>query len=172
MNTFELNNVRKDDIINSQLKKTSPVVEVFSALVNGESLEKFGKTGDKAVAYIKSLGEKAMNGDTNAISELNTIRRFVIEAPVMEELNSLTYSVLTPTSALMKASSAKSPSMTVNILVLKLTTVTLCSLLLLLKPTLLPVSPSPVVILLTIVGLLSAICLRKTRVSGESRLTF
>lgn len=89
MNTFELNNVRKDDIINSQLKKTSPVVEVFSALVNGESLEKFGKTGDKAVAYIKSLGEKAMNGDTNAISELNTIRRFVIEAPVMEELKLL-----------------------------------------------------------------------------------
>lgn len=90
MSIFELNNIRRDaDFDNSKIRKGSPVVEVFNALVNGESLERFGKTADKAVAYIKGLGERAENSDPVAISELNTIRRFVIEAPVMEEIRML-----------------------------------------------------------------------------------
>ena len=90
--TFELNNVRRDSdtVFNgNEITKYSPVVEVFSAMVNGESLEKFGKKADVAVNYIKGLGNRANNGDFNAISELNTIRRFVIEAPVMEEMKLL-----------------------------------------------------------------------------------
>lgn len=86
---FELNNVRKDNVYNGKITKHSPVVEVFAAMANGESLERFGKKADKAVDYIKSLGVKAENGDFNAVSELNTIRRFVIEAPVMEEIKLL-----------------------------------------------------------------------------------
>lgn len=86
---FELNNVRKDNVYNGKITKHSPVVEVFAAMANGESLERFGKKADKAVDYIKSLGMKAGNGDSNAITELNTIRRFVIEAPVMEEIKLL-----------------------------------------------------------------------------------
>lgn len=90
MNTFEMNNVRKDsDIYNGKVNRHSPVVEVFAALTNGESLDRFGKTADKAVAYIKNLGERAENGDYNAVAELNTIRRYVIEAPIMEELKLL-----------------------------------------------------------------------------------
>lgn len=89
MSIFELNNIRRDTIVNGQLTKYSPVVEVFSAMVNGESLERFGKKADVAVNYIKGLGNRANNGDYNAISELNTIRRFALEAPVMEEMNLL-----------------------------------------------------------------------------------
>lgn len=90
MNTFEMNNVRKDsDIYNGKITKHSPVVEVFAAMVNGESLDRFGKKADVAVNYIKDLGNKADNGDVSAIAELNTIRRFVIEAPVMEEIKLL-----------------------------------------------------------------------------------
>ena len=90
MNTFELNNLRKDaDYFNNKFTKSSPVVEVFSAMVNGQELSKFGKTADKAVAYIKDLGSRAENGDFNAIAELNTLRRFVVEAPVMEEIKLL-----------------------------------------------------------------------------------
>lgn len=90
MNILELNNVRKDtEIVNAQLTKYSPVVEVFSALVNGESLERFGKRADKAVEYIKGLGTRANNGDYNAMSELNTIRRYVIESPILEEMKLL-----------------------------------------------------------------------------------
>jgi len=88
--TFEMNNVRKDsDIFNGKFTKTSPVVEVFAALVNGESLDRFGKKADVAVNYIKDLGTRCENGDMMAVSELNTLRRFVIEAPVMEELKLL-----------------------------------------------------------------------------------
>lgn len=88
---FELNNIRRDSgvAINSQLSATSPVVEIFAAMTKGEDLERFGKQGDAAVKYIKGLGERAVNGDYSAIAELNTIRRYVIESPVMEELKLL-----------------------------------------------------------------------------------
>ena len=88
--TYELNNLRRDsDIFDGKFNKYSPVVEVFSALVNGEELSKFGHKADKAVSYIKELGERAENGDFNAVAELNTLRRFVIESPVMEEIKLL-----------------------------------------------------------------------------------
>lgn len=88
--TFEMNNIRKDSAIyDGQVTKTSPVVEVFAAMVNGSELSKFGAVADKAVAHIKSLGEKAEAGDPSAVAELNTIRRFVLEQPVMEELKLL-----------------------------------------------------------------------------------
>lgn len=88
--TYELNNLRKDaDIFDNKFQKTSPVVEVFSAMVNGQELSKFGKKGDAAVAYIKELGTRAENGDGLAIAELNTLRRFVVETPIMEEIKLL-----------------------------------------------------------------------------------
>lgn len=91
MNTaYELNNIRKDaDIFNGKFNKFSPVVEVFSAMVNGEPISKFGAKGDKAVSYIKELGSRAENGDFSAVAELNTLRRFVIETPILEEIKLL-----------------------------------------------------------------------------------
>lgn len=88
--TYELNNLHKDsDTFSGKFNKKSPVSEIFSAMVNGEDLSKFGKKADAAVAYIKELGSRAENCDYVAISELNTLRRFSIEAPVMEELKML-----------------------------------------------------------------------------------
>ena len=88
--TYELNNIRKDaDTFSGAFHKKSPVVEIFAAMVNGESLDRFGAKADKAVAYIKELGRRSENGDMSAVSELNTLRRFVIEAPVMEEMKLL-----------------------------------------------------------------------------------
>lgn len=92
MSIVEMNNIHKDtnNVINGHIvTKASPVVEVFSAMVNGESLEKFGKKADIAVEYIKDLGSRAINGDTTAVSELNTIRRIAIEAPIMQEMKLL-----------------------------------------------------------------------------------
>jgi len=88
---IELNNVRKDAnyITNAdaqRLHSHSAIVEVFSAMANGEEISKFGVVADKAVKHIKSLGERAESGDTSAIAELNTIRRYVIEAPVLQEM--------------------------------------------------------------------------------------
>lgn len=88
--TYELNNLRKDaDLFDGKFNRTSPVVEVFSAMVNGQELSKFGAKADKAVTYIKDLGSRAENGDGYAIAELNTLRRFVIETPIMEEIKLL-----------------------------------------------------------------------------------
>lgn len=91
MNTFEMNNIRKDsEICNGKVRKHSPVVEVFAAMVNGESLSKFDeKIANLSVKHIKNLGVRADNGDINAAIELNAIRRFVVEAPVMEEIKLL-----------------------------------------------------------------------------------
>ena len=87
--TFEMNNERKTANPNAELKAKSPVVEVFAAMAKGESLDRFGKKADAAVAHIKTLGERAANGDFGAISELNEIRRFVIEPLLMEEIKLL-----------------------------------------------------------------------------------
>ena len=87
--TFELNNERKTVNPNAKLNAKSPVVEVFAAMANGESLDRFGKKADEAVNYIKGLGERAANGDFGAISELNEIRRFAIQPLLMEEIKML-----------------------------------------------------------------------------------
>lgn len=88
--TYELNNLRKDaDAFDGKFNKFSPVVEVFSAMVKGEELGKFGAKANKAVNYIKELGNRAENGDYTAVAELNTLRRFVIETPILEEIKLL-----------------------------------------------------------------------------------
>lgn len=87
---YELNNIRKDnDAFSGKFTQHSPIVEIFSAMVNGSDLNRFGAAADKAVKYIKELGVKAENGDSAAISELNTLRRFVIETPILEEIRLL-----------------------------------------------------------------------------------
>ena len=86
----EMNNVRKDsDLFAGTFTKNSPVVEIFAAMVNGEELSRFGAKADKAVNYIKDLGSRADNGDPVAVAELNTLRRFVVETPIMEEIKLL-----------------------------------------------------------------------------------
>ncbi len=90
MYTIEMNSVRKDaDFVSGNIKRTSPVVEVFSAMAYGEDISKFGKKADKAVEYIKSLGTKAKAGDQSAISEINSIRTFVIEPLLLKEIQLL-----------------------------------------------------------------------------------
>ena len=88
--TFELNNAHRDaDYASGNIKKTSPVVEVFSAMVNGEELSRFGAKADKAVNYIKDLASKAKDNDIAAIAEINSIRREMIEMPVLQSMKLL-----------------------------------------------------------------------------------
>lgn len=86
--TIELNAARKDSdyIQNRELNAKSPVVEVFSAMVEGKTLPNLGDRTDKAVKYIKDLGAKSAAGDFTAMAELNAIRRYTIEPLVDEEL--------------------------------------------------------------------------------------
>ena len=87
--TYELNNLRKDsDFLNREMRATSVISEVFSAMVNGNDVGAI-KGADKAVKYIKELGARAENGDFGAVAELNTLRRFVIETPLLKEMKLL-----------------------------------------------------------------------------------
>lgn len=87
--TYELNNLRKDsDYLNREMRATSVVAEVFSAMVKGNEVGAI-KGADKAVKYIKELGSRAENGDFGAVAELNTLRRFVIETPLLQEMRLL-----------------------------------------------------------------------------------
>lgn len=84
--TIELNSARKDiPVVNPGIHRDSPVVEVYSAMASGDSLERFGAKGNKSVDYIKGLGERAQNGDFSAVSEINQIRREILEPLVVEE---------------------------------------------------------------------------------------
>lgn len=92
--TYELNNIQRDSdfAINPKLNKKSPVAEVFSAMVFGKNLDSLALNTakvDGAVDYIKNLGVRAGNGDFNAVAELNTLRRWAIESPIMQEIKLL-----------------------------------------------------------------------------------
>lgn len=86
MNTsFEMNNARKDSDITlaNEIKQTSPIVEIFSAVAQGKDTSKFGKKTDVAMTRIKELGENALAGDYRAMAELNTIRKVIVK-PLLE----------------------------------------------------------------------------------------
>lgn len=88
-NIFEMNTVNnvKDTAGASKVKSTSPVVEVFSALIQGKSVSGMdGKVVDKSVAHIKELAGRSIDGDSQAVSELNAIQRFAIEPKLIEAI--------------------------------------------------------------------------------------
>lgn len=88
--TFELNNARKDsNFVSGQIKANSPVVEIFSAMVQGKDLAPYGAKADKAAKYIMELNSKAAEGDFTAAAELNSIRRLMVEPLLKEEIKLL-----------------------------------------------------------------------------------
>lgn len=88
--TFELNNEIKDtNFVSGKINEKSPIVEIFSAMANGKDLSPYGKKADAAAKYIKELNSKASMGDVTAKSELNEIRRFVMQPILMQEIKLL-----------------------------------------------------------------------------------
>ena len=72
------------DVNTGRVKQDSKIVEVFSALTEGRRPEVDDKTKDKSVATLKELSSKAIDGDTAAKSEINSIIRFSIEPKLLE----------------------------------------------------------------------------------------
>lgn len=89
--TFEMNNVRRDSDIalTNEIKHSSPIVEVFSALTDGKDTSKYGKKTDAVVNKIKELGEGIANGDAKSLAELNTIRKYSVEPFLTAEIQNL-----------------------------------------------------------------------------------
>ena len=93
MRTYEVNEMTScvKDHVNKNLRSSSPIVETFAAMVKGESVDNIKdsngvKCGDRCVTAIKELNERAGNGDTSAISEINTIRSYVVNPLLLEEI--------------------------------------------------------------------------------------
>lgn len=88
--SFELNNARNDaNFASGKVTANSPVVEIFSALVDGKDLSNFGAKADVAVKYIKELSEKAQNNDISAMAEINEIRKFAMQPRLLQEIKLL-----------------------------------------------------------------------------------
>lgn len=89
--TFEMNNVRRDSDIalTNEIKHSSPIVEIFSALTDGKDTSKYGKKTDAVVNKIKELGEGIANGDAKSLAELNTIRKYSVEPFLTAEIQNL-----------------------------------------------------------------------------------
>ena len=66
------------DVNTGRVKQDSKIVEVFSALTEGRRPEVDDKTKDKSVATLKELSSKAIDGDTAAKSEINSIIGFLL----------------------------------------------------------------------------------------------
>lgn len=81
--SVELNSVQPEHTYTEK----SPIVEIFSAMVNGKDTSKFGAKADKALGYIKKLGADALAGDGRAKVELNQITSILIQAPLLQRLN-------------------------------------------------------------------------------------
>lgn len=87
---IELNNERKDsNFVSGKVTGKSAVVEIFSAMTAGKDLAPYGKKADVAAKYIRELSSKASNGDMTAVSELNEIRRFVMQPVLLKEIKLL-----------------------------------------------------------------------------------
>lgn len=86
-NIYEINmkNIERD-VDTLRITKRSPIVEVFSALVQGEKPSVKGEVIDASVKTIKEMCSKAIDGDPVARSEINTIIRFAIEPKLLERI--------------------------------------------------------------------------------------
>lgn len=82
--SIELNNVRKSEVEIGNKKAFDKVVEICSALFAGEDVSKYGKDVDSVVSKISKLGQSAADGDARAVSEINTIVKYIIQPKLLE----------------------------------------------------------------------------------------
>ena len=82
-----------NQLVNNKVrsKKNSKDVEIFTALVSGNDLSKYGKDVDATIEKVKKLGDMALNGNfmqqIQAKAELNSVRELSINAPLQKRLS-------------------------------------------------------------------------------------
>lgn len=88
-------NIEINSTMNSEVKKydsnrnAKENVEIFSKMIKGDDVSKYGKKVDNIAKYISNLGSAAVGGDVKAQSELNAIRTIMVQAPLLERLRLL-----------------------------------------------------------------------------------
>lgn len=81
--------VELNSVVNNKLKNGTPNenVEIFSKIVWGKDTSKYGKKVDDVVDGVKALADRAMNGDTEAKAEINSITTVTLQQPLMQRLS-------------------------------------------------------------------------------------
>lgn len=64
-------------------------VEIFSKMIKGDDVSRYGKKVDQIAKFMSDLGSAAVSGSTKAQAELNAIRTIMIQAPLLERLRLL-----------------------------------------------------------------------------------
>lgn len=80
----EINRLVNDKTRNS---KPSEAVEIFTKIVYGKDVSKYGKKVDDVMNNIVTLAKAAQDGNLQAKAEINAIRKITIEQPLMKRLS-------------------------------------------------------------------------------------
>ena len=80
----EINKIVKNKLANTS--RPSEDVEIFTNIVYGKDVSKFGKKVDTVMDKIKTLAGMANDGNTQAKAELNAIRTITIQQPLEKRL--------------------------------------------------------------------------------------
>ena len=88
---FEMNmaNAVQERPETTKVKPTSPIVEVFSALMDGRDASI--KNKDLSINRIKELASRAVGGDRMAESELNAIQAYAIQPKLLSRIKILDF---------------------------------------------------------------------------------
>lgn len=84
--SFELNNAVRDNVVIKDEAKFKQMVEICSALFEGNDAGKYGAQKDAVVKKLATLGQQAQLGDLKARAEINTIVKFMIEPKLLEAM--------------------------------------------------------------------------------------
>lgn len=81
-------NVEINNLVNNKLKngKATEDVEIFSKMVWGKDVSKYGKRVDTILDSVKKIAEAADNGDAKSMAEINSITTVTLQQPLMQRL--------------------------------------------------------------------------------------
>ena len=80
----EINKIVKNKLAN--VNKKNEDIEIFTNIVYGKDVSKYGKRVDTVMDNIKLLAGMANDGNTQAKAELNAIRTITIQQPLEKRL--------------------------------------------------------------------------------------
>ena len=84
---IEINKIVKNKLSNAMTNnRPSEEVEIFTNIVYGKDVSKYGKKVDTVMDKIKTLAGMAEDGNTQAKAELNAIRTITIQQPLEKRL--------------------------------------------------------------------------------------
>lgn len=91
MNVLELNNFTPNASLQNVVparnyNEKSPLIEIFSAMIQGNDTSKYGDKANRTYEHIKSLANAAKSGNGEAKVELNSITKIQIQAPLLQRL--------------------------------------------------------------------------------------